>query len=83
MVDSEWWRAVSDATKQALELQTSILRRRTGEQRLADAMEMSDLTRDLCLARLRGQHPDWSQDDLTRELMRCFLGSDAPPRSPS
>lgn len=35
------------------------------------AIEMSELARDLCLSRLRGQHPDWSDAELQRELMFC------------
>jgi hypothetical protein len=42
----------------------------SGEQRLRTAFEMSDLARGLCRARIRQQHPEWSDVQVTRELVR-------------
>lgn len=52
------------------QLQLEILRRTSGEQRLRTAFEMSDLARGLCRARIRQQHPEWSDVQVTRELVR-------------
>lgn len=51
-------------------LQRDIRRRMSGAERLHLACEMSDLARDLCRARIRQQHPDWTREQVTRELVR-------------
>ena len=71
---------MSDTTPEATAIQTQILRRLTGEQRLTTAFEMSLLTRELCLTRLRQQHPDWTERGLMRELLRyAFESTPLPP----
>ncbi|MDO9693325.1 MAG: hypothetical protein Q7W56_01190 [Candidatus Latescibacteria bacterium] len=70
-----------DTTPQAAALQISILRGLSGEQRLMTAIEMSDLTRELCRSRLRGQHPDCSEADLRREFLFCVYGITDLPRT--
>ncbi|MET0397592.1 MAG: hypothetical protein ABW277_12255 [Longimicrobiaceae bacterium] len=47
----------------------------TGDERLRLAVEMSVAARELTLARLRAQHPDWSDRELKRELLRYAFGS--------
>jgi len=64
---------------QADEIQRSILRRMTGEERLRLACEMSDLARDLCRARIRQQHPDWTDTEVTRELVRAAFSPQTSP----
>lgn len=64
-----------DTSPEAAEIQASIHRRMTGEQRLRLAVEMSVAARELTLARLRAQHPDWSDRELKRELLRYAFGS--------
>jgi hypothetical protein len=50
-----------------------------GAGRLGLAFEMSLLARKLTLAGLRRAHPDWSPEQLRRELLRlCFLPDDLP-----
>jgi hypothetical protein len=58
-------------------LQLDIQRRLTGAERLRLAFEMSDLARELCRARLRQQHPDWTDEQVTREIVRSSF-SPAP-----
>lgn len=52
------------------EIQLSILRRMTCDQRLRLACEMSDIAHDLCRARIRQQHPDWTDTEIMQEMVR-------------
>ncbi len=61
-------------------VQREALRRMTGAQRLALAMDMSDFARDLAVARLRKEHPEWSHERIRLELLRyAFLPDPLPP----
>jgi len=52
-----------------------------GEQRLLLALEMSDFARELASQRIRQEHPDWSPDLISRELIRiAFLPAPLPAR---
>jgi len=42
----------------------------SGEQRLLLAYEMSMFARELNGTRLRGEHPEWSEAQIARELLR-------------
>lgn len=64
-----------DTSPEAAEIQADIYRRMSGEERLRLAMEMSMAARELTLARLRAQHPGWSEFELKRELLRYAFGS--------
>lgn len=69
-----------DTSREAAAIQTRILRRLTGEQRLMTALEMSLLTRELCLTRLRLEHPNWTENELKREVLRyAFSPAPLPP----
>lgn len=70
---------MSDTTPEAAAVQLSIYRQMTDLQRLQIAIEMSDLVRELALTRLRIEHPDWSDSELKRELLRYAFGSDPLP----
>ncbi len=51
----------------------------TGEQRLLLAYEMSMFARELNRARLLGEHPEWSEARIARELLRlAFLPAPLP-----
>lgn len=70
---------MSDTSREAAALQASIQRRLTGPERLRIALDMSQFARELALSRLRLQHPDWSEVDLKRELLRyAFLPAPLP-----
>ncbi|HLF06395.1 MAG TPA: hypothetical protein VI893_04375 [Thermoplasmata archaeon] len=70
---------MSDTSRIAAELQATIHRRLTGSERLGIALDMSLTVRQLSLSRLRLQHPDWSERDLERELLRyAFLPAALP-----
>jgi hypothetical protein len=71
---------MSDTSPEAAAIQATIHRRMTGEQRLALAVEMSEFARELATARLRQEHPDWSEWEIRRELLRyAFAGQPLPP----
>lgn len=70
---------MTDTSTEAAALQADLHRRMSGEQRLRIAMEMSDLARELTLARLRLDHPAWGEPELRRELLRYAFGPDPLP----
>lgn len=72
--------AISDTSPAAQAVLTEIQRAMSGEQRLSLAFEMSLFTRDLARARIRREHPDWQEIQVTRELLRlAFLPALLPP----
>ena len=74
-------RVPTDTTRTAATVQARIVRGKSGAQRLLTALEMSSTARELSLARLRRQHPDWSEAQLRRELLRySFLPDELPPQ---
>ena len=53
----------------------------SGEQRLLLALEMSLFTRELAKEGIRRDCPDWSEAEVTRELLRrAFLPEPLPLR---
>ena len=69
-----------DTSQDVAALQVDIYKKMTGAQRFAIACDMSDTVREFALARLRQQHPEWSDLDLKRELLRyAFLPGPLPP----
>jgi hypothetical protein len=64
---------------QASRIQRDILRRMAPEERLRLAFEMSDLAHDLCRARIRQQHPDWTDEQVVRELVRSAFSPQPSP----
>lgn len=65
---------------QSLEIQRSILRRMSGDERLRLACDMSDLAHDLCRARIRQQHPDWTDAEVVQEVVRAAFSPHPGPR---
>lgn len=62
------------------ELQASIYRKMSGAQRFAIACDMSETVREFAMARLRLQHPEWTDAELKLELLRyAFLPGPLPP----
>lgn len=70
---------MSDTSPAAQAIQDDIHRRMSGEDRLVLAMEMSLMARRLAWARLRQEHPDWSDWELRRETLRYAFGSTPLP----
>jgi Rv0078B-related antitoxin len=51
----------------------------SGEQRLLMALEMSLFARQLARERIRHEHPEWSESQVERELLRlAFLPASLP-----
>ena len=71
--------AITDTSAAAQAVQLEIHRSMTGEQRLLLAYEMSMFARALNRARLLGEHPEWSEARIARELLRlAFLPAPLP-----
>jgi len=59
--------------------QLEIYREMTGEQRLLLALEMSMRTKELTKAKIREEYPEWSEEQVARELLRLeFLPEPLP-----
>ena len=70
-----------DTSPRADELQAGVHRRLSGAERLHLAFELSLAAREMSLTRLRSTHPDWSEAQFKRELLRySFLPDPLPPR---
>lgn len=65
---------VTDTSPAAQALQLQIQRAMPGEQRLLLALEMSLFARELAKEGIRREHPEWSEAQVARELVRlAFL----------
>jgi hypothetical protein len=47
-----------------------VQRSRSDEDRLLTAFEMSEFARELSRVGIRNQHPEWTEREVTRELIR-------------
>lgn len=73
----------SDTSPDAARVQLEILRKMTGEQRIKIAFKLTDFMRRAALARIRSEHPDWSEWQVKRELLRiAFLPDPLPAGLP-
>jgi hypothetical protein len=70
---------MSDTSAEVQAVQDEILRRMPGEERFRLAVEMSEMVRELALTRLRAEHPEWTDWELKRELLRYAFGSEPWP----
>jgi len=64
---------ITDTSALAQAVQLRIQRAMSGEQRLLIAFEMSQFARDLAKARIRQEHPEWQEPQVTREIVRLAL----------
>lgn len=60
---------MSDTSPIAASIQADIHRRLSPVERLRIAMDMSDVARAFARSRVRGTHPDWSEREVTHELI--------------
>jgi hypothetical protein len=63
-----------DTSEKAAAIHDRVLDALGPEGRFELAMQMSELAREFALAGLRDQHPDWTDAQLRRELVRLFYG---------
>jgi hypothetical protein len=69
----------SDTSSAAQAVQLRILGEMSGEQRILLALEMSLFARELAAVRVRQEHPEWSEAEIARELLRlAFLPEPLP-----
>ena len=69
-----WMKTMHDDTSPAARtIQHRVYRAMTGAERFQIAIRLSREAREFALARLRRHHPDWSDRDLKRELLRIAL----------
>ena len=70
---------MSDTSPAAQALQLKIQSAMSGEQRMLLAFEMSLFARELAKEGIRRDHPEWTEGQIARELMRlAFLPSPLP-----
>lgn len=68
-----------DTSAQAAEVQAGVYRGMTGSQKVQLAYEISMTAREFAASRIRSEHPDWSEADIGRELLRiAFLPAPLP-----
>lgn len=51
----------------------------TGEQRILWALEASLLVREFAKSKIRSDHPDWSEEQITHEVLRLAFFPDPLP----
>jgi hypothetical protein len=74
---------ITDTSPSAQAVQIRIQRAMTGEQRLLMALEMSLFARELTRERIRQEHPEWTETQVARELLRlAFLPDPLPAQLP-
>lgn len=70
----------TDTTPEAAAIHLAIQQRMTGAERMALAIELSQAVREIQLEGLRSRHPDWSERELVRGLMRSlYRPEELPP----
>ena len=73
--------AISDTSPAAEALHLKIQSSMSGEQRLLLAFEMSMFARELATAGIRRDHPEWTEAQVARYLLRlAFLPEPLPAR---
>jgi hypothetical protein len=61
---------ITDTSPSAQARQLEILRAMSGEQRMMLAYEMSMFVRELMKEGIRRDHPEWTEAQIARELLR-------------
>jgi len=69
----------SDTHPRAEQMQRQIEAAMTGEQRLLEALEMSVFAREFAKSKIRRDHPEWTESQVAREILRLeFLPEELP-----
>jgi hypothetical protein len=69
----------SDTSVAADQVQIEVLRKLSGERTFLIALEMSEFARELARGGIRDRHPEWSEQQVTRELIRLAFFPQEPP----
>ena len=64
---------MQDTSPEAAAYQAEIYRQMGPEKRFELAWEMSLMARELCLARIRGEHPDFNESDVMKTYINEVL----------
>ena len=70
----------ADTTPQAWAAQLAMLRRMSGEQRVAIALRLTRVAREASRAGIRARHPGYSEDEARRAFFRMLHGDAATLR---
>jgi hypothetical protein len=71
--------AMTDTSPEARAKQEEIVRAMSGEQRMELAYEMSMFVREIMREGIRRDHPEWTEAQIARELLRlAFLPEPLP-----
>lgn len=65
----------SDTTREAAKKEFETLRKLGPEARARMTFELSDNLRDLVEAGIRHRHPDFSEKEVRRQLLRLMIGA--------
>ena len=75
--------AQGDTHPDAARVQAELIRNMSGEQRIKRVCQMSNAMRRMAVTRIRADHPEWSDWDVKRELLRrAFFPDPLPPGLP-
>lgn len=70
----------ADTTREARKVHLDILRRMSGPERVAMAVEMSETARAATRAGIRYRHPHWTDEQVHDALLAVLLGRDLADR---
>jgi hypothetical protein len=70
----------ADTTPEAWAAQLAMLRRMSGEQRVAIALRLTRVAREASRAGIRARHPEYSEDEARRAFFRMLHGDAATRR---
>ena len=68
-----------DTSPEAEAVQLRVLKSMSNEQRFLIALDMSESLRAIARERIRQEHPDWSERQVVRELLRLAFFPDPLP----
>ncbi len=70
----------SDTHPEAERVRLETLRKMSGEERVKIVFQMSNFMRKMAVSRIRAEHPEWTEWEVKRELLRlAFLPAPLPP----
>ena len=68
-----------DTSPEAAAVQEQIFTQMTPAHRLRMAFEMSESMRNFARAGIRNRHPQWTEEQISRELLRIMYGFERKP----
>ncbi len=68
--------SISDTDPEAHTVQMDAYRRMTGVERSAIMFRLNEMARNITAAGIRARHPDYSEQQVSRALLRLLVGDD-------